>query len=230
MKTYLDRLVGLVGLSRICLTAIALLSAGAANAIVIADLEDLTNGGGFFATVTFEDTIDGWVKVTADIADPINMGLTQGDILELGMNLADDSLLGSLAFGTMLQTPEGIIGSDCQVANSCDLFTGGNGDPGLGFDITVEVGVNGSAGGFIETLMFDIIGGGITASMFAEQLVGMRVQSITGISGYMEGSSKLVGDGPGNGTPMPEPGTLGLLMIGFIGTGAARLRKKKQAV
>jgi len=228
MQTYLDRIVGLVGLSRICLTAIALLSAGAANAAVIsADLEDVTNGGGFFATVTFED-IGGYVKVTADIADPINAGLTQGDILGLGMQLADESLLGSLTFGANVEDPTGIVTGSCQVANGCDLFTGGSGSPGTGFDITVDLGIAGSAAGFIETLMFDIAGG-ITATEFADQLVGMRVQSIEGVSGYMQGSSKLIGEGPG--TPMPEPGTLGMLMLGFIGAGAAaRLRKKKQAV
>lgn len=205
---------------RSLLTAIALLSAGAANAAVVsANLEDVTNGGGFFAQVTFED-IGTYVKVTADIADPINVGLTQGDILALGMQIADESLLGSLSFGTNIQAPTGIVTGSCQTANSCDLFTGGSGSPGTGFDITVDLGTAGSEAGFIETLMFDI--GGISAGQFVDQLVGMRVQSIEGVGGYTAGSSKLIGPGPG--TPLPEPGTLSLLGIGLLGVWRFRRR------
>ena len=202
--------------TRILFTAIALLISGAAQALIVtAELEDVTNGGGFFAEVKFED-VGSYVKVTADISDPINVGLTKGDILGVGMQLSNEALVGSLSFGSNIQNPAGIVTGSCQTINGCNLFNGGSGSPGTGFDITVDLGVQGDAAGFIQTLMFDISGGGITASTFVDQLVGMRVQSIEGVS-FSAGSSKLVGDGPGEPpNNMVEPTTLGMFLIGLV--------------
>lgn len=78
---------------RLIAAALMMAAAGIANAAVIAELEDVTNDGGFFAEVRFEDTATGVVRVTADIAPPINVGLTQGDILGLWLDISDESVL-----------------------------------------------------------------------------------------------------------------------------------------
>jgi hypothetical protein len=227
--------MGIISINKIktIIATMCLMGNGIANADIIeANLEDVTNGGGFFATVTFLDVCDSampvpncHVLVTADIADPINAGLTQGDILGLGMNVTDESLLGDLLFGTIVSDPAGIVTGSCQTADSCDLFMGGSGSPGEGYDITVDLGVQGSDAGFIETLSFSITG--ITAGEFADQLIGMRVQSIEGVSTFAEGSSKLIGSGGGT-TPVPEPGTLALFGIGLLSIGFSRRRSRKK--
>ena len=189
--------------------ALALFAYSSAQAgIVIADLEDATNGGGFFAKVTFTD-IAGGVSVVADISDPINVGLTQGDILEIGFNVSDESVLGSLGVANLNPANSSTL---CQLANSCDVYNGA-GSVGNDLDISLELGINGSDEGFIETYSFDLLG--LTTSIIVDQLVVMRVQSIEGVAGFTAGSSKLAGDGPG--TPVPEPGTLTLLALGLAG-------------
>ena len=50
------------------------------SALITTQLENMTNGGGFFGELTFEDTALDTVKISADIAAPINAGLTKGDI------------------------------------------------------------------------------------------------------------------------------------------------------
>lgn len=85
-----------------------MLAVGTANAIVVVDLEDVTNGGGFFAKVTIEDITDG-VKITGDIADPINVGPTKGDVLGLEFQISDESLLPLTIANNGNEYPSGII-------------------------------------------------------------------------------------------------------------------------
>ncbi|GAB3103065.1 hypothetical protein G8770_09775 [Aestuariicella hydrocarbonica] len=188
---------------------LGLFTAVAANAaMIVANLEDVTNGGGFYAQVTVSDIVGG-VKVTADIASPINPGLTQGDILGLGFQIADESLLPLTIANNGNEDPSGIITGECQIANGCDLFHGGVGSLGTGFDITIALGLSGSPAGLVQTLMFEMFGAGLTASEFATQAIGMRVQSLEGVlRTYTAASSKLIGDGPPGRVPVP--GTLAL--------------------
>ena len=167
-----------------------LIFAGSANAIVI-NLEDVTNGGGFYGTLTIVDKSTNTVTITADIADPINVGLTQGDILGIGFDISNDSLLSGMLISEI--NPAGTTINGCYIANGCNVFTGGSGSLGQGLDIGISIGVQGSAEGFLQTISFDLASIGLDASVFGELGV-MRVQSIEG-SSFGSGSSKLAGDG-----------------------------------
>ncbi len=198
-----------------CLGMVASVSSYAG--LVVADLEDVTNPTSFFAKLIIED-IAGGVKVTADISDPINTGLTNGDILGIGFHIADESLLGSLSVtNNGNEDPLGIITSTCFGANSCELFTGGSGQPGRNMDIVIGLGIVGAAAGFVQTVMLEMLSSSFlfSAMLFANEKVGMRVQSIQYGDTRMDGSSKLIGDGPGE--EVPSPGSLALLAIGLLG-------------
>ena len=156
-----------------------------AHATLVSNLEDVTNGGVFFGTVTFADNGTNTVNITAEIADPINAGLTEGDILGLWFDFAN--------FGSLSGTPtlsgatvesyaygENSVGvspfSDNNVALNGGQIVGN-------WDLAIQVGVNGSSGGFNQILDFDLMIAGLDESMFADQRVGMRVQSIEGGDG-----------------------------------------------
>jgi hypothetical protein len=201
------------------LVAIMLLSfAVNSNAAIIQfDLEDVTNGGGFFASITIEDTASNTVTVNASIAD--NPGLTQGDILGLGFDISDGSLLAGMSIANF--SPSGTTIGTCFTVNGCDVFTGGTGSLGEDLDIGLSFSVSG-APDFNETISFDLISVGLNALVFGELAV-MRVQRIEGVDGFTAGSSKLAGDG--ETTVVPEPSIIALFAVGLIGIGFARRRK-----
>jgi hypothetical protein len=78
------------------------------SALITTQLENMTNGGGFFGELTFEDTALDTVKISADIAAPINAGLTKGDILGLWFDFADFSALSG-APTISGEDPSGIV-------------------------------------------------------------------------------------------------------------------------
>lgn len=162
--------------------------------------------------------------MTADIADPINTGLNKGDILGLWADVSDESVLLE-TFSILNQNPTGIVTGSCFLANNCD---GPNGAGGAfnDFDMGFELGTQGSADGFIETLSFDLMALGLSAALFDDQRFGLRVQSIEGDNsfGFSSGSSKLIGEGETTGpdVTLNEPNIIAFLFIAFCGLGLSR--------
>jgi hypothetical protein len=196
------------------------------SALITTQLEDMTNGGGFFGELTFEDTALDTVKISADIAAPINTGLTKGDILGLWFDFADFSALsGSPTISG--EDPSGIVTDiffgENSVGSKLDGYNNVNleGTDETNWDLAVVTGSAGSE--FYQSFSFDLIIAGLTANQFLEQRVGMRVQSIEGGS-FQGGSAKLIGEG----TPtvsVPEPGTLALMGLGILGLTIRRRSK-----
>jgi hypothetical protein len=227
-----------LGLGALAAVGALAFAAQANAALLTANLEDFTNGGGFFGKVTLEDTAPNTISITLDVADPINPGLTEADILGVWFDVDDESVLASLQTAytndTLFQNivPAGTIQAALFSANGVNSVGGANnnlnggGGAGEDFDIGIAVGTQGGPGGFNQTITFDMVLTGLDTSLFLDQRVGMRVQSID-VPGF-GGSSKLLGDAGGNGTtPVPEPATLALLGAGVIGLGI--LRRRRQA-
>lgn len=219
--------------SRLALAATMMLGAfGSAHAALLtATLEDATNGGGFFAVVTLEDTDTDQVTVTVDIAEPINVGLTQGDILSIFFDVDNFALLSGLqavngdptTLSLELAIDENNVDSIGSPPNPESI------NPLGPFDLGVALGANGAAEGFIQTLSFDLIGAsGFSTATFVEQSIGLRVTSIEGVDTYIEGSSKLIGTPPPN--EVPVPGTVALLGAGLLGFSVVRRRRTLSAV
>ena len=107
-----------------------------------------TNGGGFLGVLTFEDISPNTVEITADISDPINSGLTKGDILGLWFDFADFTMLGGFpSFGGSTAVL-GFAYGDNFVGNSLGGPVNINGSGPADWDLGVQVGKNGTAGGF----------------------------------------------------------------------------------
>jgi hypothetical protein len=185
----------MVNLKKLAVVIAFFTFASVANGTIITSIEDATNGGGFFAEVTYENNGANTVRVTADISDRINLGISKGDILGMWFDLGNfNTLSGVPNFGG----PTEVLDFDYaenSVGSSLSKNVNINGSSATDWDLAVNVGKNGSRGGFNQTLSFDITIAGLNESLFYGTRVGMRVQSIKG-SSFKSGSSKLVGVSP----------------------------------
>lgn len=202
------------------------------SALITTQLTDMTNGDGFFGELKFEDTAQDTVKISADIATPINVGLEEGDILGLWFDFANFSALSgdpviSEQYLPGQEDPSEIVTSIFFKENSIESKLNNNvnlsGTKETGWDFAVVTGSNGGKESY-QSFSFDLTIGGLTADQFSEQRVGMRVQSIKGGS-FQGGSAKLIGVGTPTVT-VPEPGTLALMGLGVLGLTIRRRSKQ----
>ncbi len=220
------------------------------QATVISILEDATNGGNFFAQVTVQDVATNTVNISADISDPINLGLTNGDILSLWFNLSDLSGLGNtpslsniVVNGNYINNNEFFSGASLLLGQESAATSkrnrsnsNMNGAGTNDWDLLVETGQNGSKYDFIQSLSFDFSLEGLNEGYFSNQQIAMRVQSIENSDLFLGGSSKLLGVGyedpliPVDTTnvPIPEPTTLGLFGLALFVLGLATRRSMKK--
>lgn len=203
--------------------------ASASQATLVGTLTDVTNNGGFFATMTFTDIAPNQVQVDADISSPINAGLTKGDILGLWFDL------GILPASPIVVSGPNFISSVYSPGNVGNAPFGGNnnlnGTGAPAWDLAVEVGTNGGADGFNQMVTIILSANGLSEMSFFQQRLGMRVQSIEGAVAFTAGSSKLIGQTPGTPPPPPpnpvsEPGVLGLVLIS-LGLMAGAIRRRR---
>jgi hypothetical protein len=192
---------------------VLLLTAASAQAgMITTNLEDVTNGGGFFGQVTFKDTGNNEVTITADISSSINPGITRGDIIGLWFDLADTAAIEGLSSSNRFLYDPDSVGSS--VRGPYNL----NGSGETDWDLFARTGLNGAAGGFNQIVTITLTAlAGLSVEQFENQRVGMRVMSIRGVDGFGD-SAKLI-------SQVPEPGTLGLLGIGLLGLALQRRRQ-----
>ncbi|EAZ99089.1 hypothetical protein [Marinobacter sp. ELB17] len=109
----------------ISIASIFAITSVAHGAAITTQLEDYTNGGGFFGEVTFEDNGTNTVTISANIADPINVGLTKGDVLALWFDFANiGALTGSTATFSN-ENPTGIVNGYSFSENAVNSLGGG---------------------------------------------------------------------------------------------------------
>lgn len=194
----------------------AVLAAGIALGTVPAQAASLSFSIGEFtgsnAEVDFliQDTTGG-VKITATV-DPSSTGNT-GDFGGVWFNLADQSLINNLTIQEITGDITAIdqSGSVNKVGSNNNNLNGGGSPAPL--DVGIAFGSPGASGGIVSSVMFNVLGSGLSADDFAGQTFAARLQTVGAPPNGGNGSSKLAGPA-GLGAAVPEPLTM-------LGVGAA---------
>ncbi len=237
-------------MKRLLLSCSLMLFSFSTHATVISLLEDATNGGNFFAQITVQDVTTNTVNITADISDPINLGLTNGDILSMGFNLSSLSGLGDtpslsniVVNGTGMSSNEFfsgaslLLGQDATTTSSRGRKnTNLNGTGTDSWDLFIETGQGGAQYDFIQSLSFDFTLAGLDENYFSNQQIAMRVQSIEDTELFTGSSSKLLGVGSEEplisfeltNVPIPEPAPIGLFGLALFILGLTTHKSTKK--
>lgn len=177
--------------------------ASALNASTLSgDMNEFT-GSDLIGRATFEQ-VGNDIKVTLTTVQEVGH-LNTGDWGGFWFNISDDSLLAGLSVVGTDITAHDFTGSVGSVGGNNNNLNGG-GSPGA-MDAGIAFGQPGSSGGLIETTMFTLShANGLILSLFDNQAIAGRLQSVGGAPSGGGGSSKIVGT-----VDVPEPASLAML-------------------
>ncbi len=220
------------------LASVAFLAAPATANPVTFNLTDATNTNtSNYPTVdiTLTETAPGVIQATVNVvAGPTGY---IGDLRGVFLNLPSSATIS----GTDITALSGASNSFGSIGNSANL-TGAD----ASFSTGLEIGKQGIANGDdFRTTTFTISGTGLSLSSFSESTFGVRLMSVGTLGGNRDLSSKTLGEspiivaetpvvetpvvetpaGPSDPVAVPEPMTMGGLLIGAGGLMAARRRK-----
>ena len=170
--------------------------------------------------VTLED-LGNEIKFIVDVV-PETLTGNIGDLGGLFFDIVDDSLLPGLSV-----MGADVTGQEFDANNVINLGMGVNlnGDGNKNFDAGVKFGTPGIGGDDIQSTMFvlkhdDDVNLGL--ELFKEQFFGARLTSVGPEGSGREGSSKLKGVPEIPHEDVPEPATVGALVLALGGLAASR--------
>ncbi len=186
---------------------VLLAQASLSEASFTVDMNEFT-GTDMIGRATFEQ-IGNDIKVTLTTVQEPGHPNT-GDWAAFWFNLSDDSLLGGLSVVGADVTAHDFSGSVGSVGGNNNNLNGG-GSPGL-MDAGIAFGQSGSSGRLLEVTMFTLSHpNGLTLSLFDNQTIAGRLQSVGAAPGGGGGSSKIVGT-----AVVPEPASAALMGIASL--------------
>ncbi|WP_424969073.1 VPLPA-CTERM sorting domain-containing protein [Dinoroseobacter sp. S76] len=221
------------GTTLVAVAAALGLSAGIAQATTV----EFSSPGWTYNNAGASEQADWRVSVNDDTAGILSFDISidagssaTGDILGFAFDLADPGLMQSDISNFTSSTGEGITGfftdSTSCGAGGCN-FNGATSDD---FDYIVRVGNQGSSGGSVTSLSFDLdVSDTFMLSASTLTRVGIRSQSLGAAPSGGGGSSKDIHTSPNElvaTAPIPLPAGAWLLLTAIGGLGVARYRKR----
>lgn len=202
----LSRLRGLMTMAGLA-TALLTQTPVAGAATVSGDMNEFT-GTDLIGRAVFEQ-VGNDIKVTLTTVQEPGHNNT-GDWGGFWFNISDDSLLAGLSVVGADITAFNFSGGVGSVGGANNNLNGG-GSPGS-MDAGIAFGVPGASSGLLDTTVFTLSHpDGLTLSIFENQTIAGRLQTVGPAPSGGGGSSKIVG-----GLNVPEPASLALIGIGSL--------------
>lgn len=191
---------------------VMLAQAAPANASISGDMNEFT-GSDMIGRAMFEQ-VGNDIKVTLTTVQEPGHPNT-GDWGAFWFNINDDALLAGMTVVGADITAYDFSGGVGSVGSSNNNLNGG-GSPGL-MDAGIAFGQPGGSGGLLDMTMFTLSHpSGLTLSLFNNQTIAGRLQSVGHAPCGGGGSSKIVGAvEPGDGD-VPEPASLALMGVASL--------------
>lgn len=193
-------LMGLTVMLTACVTTV--------DAASITGVMNEFTGSDMIGRAVFEQ-VGNDIKVTlTTVQEPGHNNI--GDWGGFWFNISDDSFLAGMTVVGADITAFNFSGSVGSVGSANNNLNGG-GSPGL-MDAGIAFGQPGASSGLLDTTMFTLSHpNGLSLTLFQNQTIAGRLQTVGPAPSGGGGSSKIVGT-----TEIPEPATLALLGLGTL--------------